>query len=51
MRFLGGVNEKILEGPKQERAKPATISIGMLQPVALKYCHKKILGEVLGVLD
>jgi hypothetical protein len=51
MRFLGGVNEKILERPEQERTEPAAISIGALQPVLLKYCHKKILREVLRVLE
>jgi hypothetical protein len=51
MSFLRGVNEKILERPEQERTEPAAISIGVLQPVFLNYCHKKILREILGVLD
>src|SRR5882724_11013790 len=51
MRLLSGVNKKILERSEQERTEPAAISIGVLQPVFFKYYYKKILREVLSVLD
>ena len=51
MSFLRGIDEKILQRSQQERTKPPAVAIGLLQPIMLKYCDKKILGEVLSVLN
>ena len=51
MSFLSGVDKKILERPQQERTEPTAITIGVLQPIVLQNCHKKILREVLRVLN
>src|SRR6184192_2090092 len=51
MCFRRGINEKILKRPEHERAKPAAITICMLQPVVLQYSHQEILREVLRVLS
>jgi len=50
MPSLSGVNEEMLERREQERAKPAAIYIGVLEPVRSEYLNKKILREVLRVL-
>jgi hypothetical protein len=44
------VVQKILERFEQERAKPATIRIGMLEPITFQHHKEKILGEILRVL-
>src|SRR4030095_13182130 len=51
MSFLHGVNEKILERPQQERAEPPAVTIRVVQPILLQNGHKKILSEVLCVLN
>src|SRR6266545_131286 len=45
MRFLGGVNEKLLE-----RTEPAATTIGALKPVVFQHGYKKILREILRIL-
>src|SRR5205823_14549397 len=51
MTFLGRINKKVLKRPQQQRTEAAAITIGMLQPAALQNGHKKILSEVLCVLN
>src|SRR4029453_5994815 len=51
MSFLRSVNEKILQRPQQQRTEPPAISIGVLQPVVLEPRKKKILSEILRVLN
>jgi hypothetical protein len=51
MSFRGGVNEKILERPQQERTEPPAVTIGVVQPIIPQNDHKKILREVLCVFN
>ena len=44
------VVQEILERFEQEGAKPATIRIGMLEPITFQHHEEKILGEILRVL-
>src|ERR1043166_624305 len=47
--FLGGVDEKILQGPEQERTEPPAIAVSVLEPVISQYCREKILRQILRV--
>jgi len=49
MFFRGCVVEEILERFEQERAKPAALWIGVLEPITFQHHKKKILGEILRV--
>src|SRR6266513_2633803 len=51
MSFLRGVDQTMLERPIQERTEPPAVTIGVLQPIVLQNGHKKILSEVLCILN
>jgi hypothetical protein len=48
--FHGRVDEKILQGPEQERTEAAAVRIGCLQQAPFDDHEEEILGQVLRIL-
>jgi hypothetical protein len=51
MSSLCSVNEKILKRSEQKRTEPAAATVCVLQPIILKDYRKKILCEILRILN
>ena len=49
--FRRRIVQEILERFEQERAEPATIRIGMFEPITFQHHEEKILGEILRILE